>query len=588
MVILFVSVATTRTQRVEANIEPSARAAETRQGTMERYLVDLGEPADGAKIVVAVARSSTVGTLRATTEVRAQKRVDAIGGLRLKGLRLGCGFALDDEDIASDVIERSETLTVDWAANEDEGAAPLSNVQVDPQSLAAAKELAEDRQRRHFQCRGPPSMPYGSSSPYSQISANDSSRRPSFGETLDDDDPEGTYDWDGDDVPIAFATIVVSSPDQAASSPRRRVHVDGPPMAPPRRAGPSPPSLSPLSAVGRLLSTAFEGSSNEFATSSSSAGHQQQHQQRPPPPQPQRTRSQPPQLPLATSRRRDGAANRADDERDTGRWHTWAHLFDDKRSSAAEVAAGHPGPPAGPSRGFSGTSASSPTRAPPLLGGVGSNAPNIARSDDPSLRAILGPRPEPGARADRHGRASVDLASAPAAVSSSCATATIAPASVTIGAAAAARREADTAAASEVRPPAGSAPQEEENKGRSERTPSATRDRVLARAGFARLFFRHPLESNLALPLPLPLPLGGDRCASTQSDRNRRSARAPGEVLTVLCAVRSIRAPERERKRARARAHMGMSHPSLRAPRSVRPFDECVRAITCPPPYNDQ
>ena len=421
---------------------------------MERYLVDLGEPGDGAEVVVAVARSSTVGALRAATEVRAQKRVDAIGGLRLKGLRLGCGFALDDEDIASDVIERSETLTVDWAANEDEGAAPLSNVQVDPQSLAAAKELAEDRQRRHFQCRGPPSMSYGPSSPYSEISANDSSRRPSFGETLDDDDPEGTYDWDGDDVPIAFATIVVSSPDQAAvSSPRRRVHVDGPPVAPPRRAAPSPPSLSPLSAVGRLLSTTFEGSSNEFATSSSSAGHQQQHQQRPPPPQPQRTRSQPPQLSLATSHRRDGAANRADDERDTGRWHTWAHLFDDKRSSAAEVAAGHPGPPAGPLRGFSGTAASSPTRAPPLLGGVGSNAPNIARSDDPSLRAVLGPRPEPGARADRHGRASVDLASAPAAASSSCATATIAPAPVTIGAAAAARREADTATASEVRPP---------------------------------------------------------------------------------------------------------------------------------------
>ena len=397
-----------------SNPSPSAPAAETRNGTMERYLVDLGEPADGAKIVVAVAQSSTVGTLRATTEVRAQKRVDAIGGLRLKELRTSGGFTLDDEDIASDVIERSETLTVEWAANEDEDAAPLSNVQADPQRLAAAKEVAEDQS-------------YSPSRPYRMIAVNVTDEE--YEETLDDDDPEGTYSWGGDDdVPIALATLVTSSPDQAASS-RRRVHIDDPPMAPPRHAAPPPPSLSPLSAVGRLLSTAFEGSSNEFATSSSAAGHQQ-HQQRPPPPQPQHTPSQPPQLPLATSRRRDGAANCADDEHDAGR-----------------SAAGQTVPTAGPSRGATGTAASSPRREPPL-GDGGSSAPFV-RSDHPGAHR---PRPERDARADRHGRASAGLADEPAAASSSSAAA-IASATVTIDAVGAAQRKADAAATSEVRPP---------------------------------------------------------------------------------------------------------------------------------------
>ena len=405
-----------------SNPSPSAPAAETRNGTMERYLVDLGEPADGEKIVVAVAQSSTVGTLRATTEVRAQKRVDAIGGLRLKELRLGCGFALDDEDIASDVIERSETLTVKWAVNKDEDAAPVLNVQIDPQSLAAAKALAEDLQKRHHACREPPNMLHARrrmsppslraprpSRPFCEIAVNESMRRPSFEDTLEDDDPEGTYSWSGDDgdVPIAFATLVTSSspPGQAASS-RRRMNVDFPPMKPPRRAdslppprraGSLPPPIAPQSVLGRLLSTAFEGSSNEgssndFAASSSSAGHQQ-HQQRPPPPRPQRTRSQPPHPPLTTSRRHDGAAaNRADDERDAGR--------------RAQVTTGQTAPTAGPSRGATDTTASGARRAAPMGGGGSRAAPNIARSGDPDAHR---PRPERGARVDRHGRASADL-----------------------------------------------------------------------------------------------------------------------------------------------------------------------------------
>ena len=363
---------------------------------MERYRVDLGEPADGAKIVVAVARSSTVGTLRAETEVRAQKRVDASGGLRLKELRLGCGFALDDKDIASDVIKRSETLMVDWAAIEDEDAAPLSDVQVDPESFAAADELAKDHHKRHRTCRRPPlKKTHGPRPPFCKTAVNDSARRPSFKETLDDDDPEGTYSWGSDDdVPIAFATLATSSSDQSPSLPRRHVHVDDPPMTPPRRASSLPPRrassfplpIASLSVFGMLLSTAplcspsvacFEGSSNEssessdeFAMSSSSEGHQQ----RPPRPRPQRKRLQPLQPPLATSRRRDGAVNRADDECDAGR-------------SPTEVATEQTVPTAWNS---------------------------------------------PGA--------------------SSSATAAIAPATVTIGAAGEARREADAAAASEVRP----------------------------------------------------------------------------------------------------------------------------------------